>query len=321
MCNSSKCNGCNQTPLCSQSDCSCPVKDLSTDCILYTGDDLSCTGVKSGTIMTDLINQIDTYICQVSTLINNSMSLINVGLGTQIYKGLNILGKREIRSITTTNPIVTVGLSTDSKEIAIGVDEQELSDFIAENTTPGIGGEGTVNYVARWTPNGETLGIGLIKDNGETLAFNAILDPSVFMNIRTVKPYGVYSLNNSTEPVIKNGVYGLSLGISTGENRGVEGHAASSETLNTAVCGRALSESGSEAVGGDFSAQGAGTNYAAKLKDGTEGLGKVLTCITSDGKTNWGKVTSNYTTGATGSFTSQDGKTITVTNGLITNIV
>jgi hypothetical protein len=39
------------------------------------------------------------------------------------------------------------------------------------------------------------------------------------------------------------------------------------------------------------------------------------------GDTTWSKVTSTHTTGATGSFTSNDGKTITVTNGLITSII
>jgi hypothetical protein len=48
--------------------------------------------------------------------------------------------------------------------------------------------------------------------------------------------------------------------------------------------------------------------------------GQVL-AYSSAGVSGWGKVTSTNTTGASGSFTSNDGKTITVTNGLITNIV
>lgn len=51
------------TSTCTTTDCSCPVKDLSTDCVLYTGNDLACSGIKKGTILTELIQQLDTYIC------------------------------------------------------------------------------------------------------------------------------------------------------------------------------------------------------------------------------------------------------------------
>ena len=63
MCGNSTCYQCNQQPLCNQNDCSCPVKDLSTDCVLYTGADLTCSGIKSQTILTELIQQLDEFIC------------------------------------------------------------------------------------------------------------------------------------------------------------------------------------------------------------------------------------------------------------------
>lgn len=54
---------CNQPPNCTTNDCSCPIKDLSTDCVLYTGDDLPCSGIKKNTIITELIQQLDTFVC------------------------------------------------------------------------------------------------------------------------------------------------------------------------------------------------------------------------------------------------------------------
>lgn len=51
------------TSTCTTADCACPIKDLSTDCVLYTGNDLACSGIKKGTILTELIQQLDTYIC------------------------------------------------------------------------------------------------------------------------------------------------------------------------------------------------------------------------------------------------------------------
>ena len=67
---------------------------------------------------------------------------------------------------------------------------------------------------------------------------------------------------------------------------------------------------------------GTGGGYALKLRDGTETLtgGKFLRDM-GNGKANWADITSADTTGASDTFQSADGKTITVTNGLITSIV
>lgn len=59
---------------------------------------------------------------------------------------------------------------------------------------------------------------------------------------------------------------------------------------------------------------------ALMVYEGVTTTNKVLISVTSQGKATWGKVDSNRTTGASGTFTSANGKTITVTNGLITSI-
>jgi hypothetical protein len=59
------CNECNSSAtICSPAtECSCPVKDLSTDCVQYTGDDLACSGIKKGTILTEFLQQLDEFVC------------------------------------------------------------------------------------------------------------------------------------------------------------------------------------------------------------------------------------------------------------------
>ncbi len=99
-CQNSTCYQCNQPTLCVTNDCSCPVKDLSTDCILYTGDDLDCSGIKNKTILTDLIQQLDEFICNLT---GQSTVLISVGTGTSIYKGVDLQGRKEIRTIKVNN--------------------------------------------------------------------------------------------------------------------------------------------------------------------------------------------------------------------------
>jgi hypothetical protein len=184
-----------------------------------------------------------------------------------------------------------------------------------------VGGSGTLNFLARWTPNGSTLGTGLIQDNGSTISIGTTLDPNTFINASTTKIAGIVIINENTTNVIRNAISASTNGISAAENRGIEALAMNSTLLNTGVSGNAISELGADAVGGSFNSSGSGTNYSLQLRDGTQAVNKVLASMTSDGKSNWSKVTSNYTTGATGSFTSQDGKTVTVTNGLITSIV
>lgn len=45
---------------CGQSiDCGCPIKDLSTDCVLYTGDGLENLGVEQNTILTYILSTLD----------------------------------------------------------------------------------------------------------------------------------------------------------------------------------------------------------------------------------------------------------------------
>lgn len=96
--------GCvNNNPCTELPKCTCPIKDLYTDCVKYNGPKLECSGVESGTILTKALQKIDAFICSKFDSINSFISLINVGEGARVYKGNNNLGQKEIRSITTTN--------------------------------------------------------------------------------------------------------------------------------------------------------------------------------------------------------------------------
>jgi hypothetical protein len=93
------CHKCNNPSICKQDDCSCPVRDLSTDCVLYTGKTLTCSGIQSKTVLTDLIEQLDEFIC---TLVQQSLSattLLSVGDGEEIYPGYDLQGRKKIRTI------------------------------------------------------------------------------------------------------------------------------------------------------------------------------------------------------------------------------
>ena len=118
---------------CVPTDCACPIKDFSTDCIQYTGDNLPCTEILQGTLMTEVILQLDTYLCDLSEQLANSFSLISIGDGTRVFRGVDGIGRKEIRSLISTNTIITIDLSVDDKEIEIGLDTLVLKDFIQDN--------------------------------------------------------------------------------------------------------------------------------------------------------------------------------------------
>ena len=128
MCNNSTCYQCNQPPLCAPNDCSCPIKDLSTDCVLYTGNDLSCSGIQSQTILTDLIQQLDEFICVLVEQSIFSTVLISVGSGADVYKGVDLQGRKEIKKINAVGDLVTV--TPNLNDISISIDEAELTNFI-----------------------------------------------------------------------------------------------------------------------------------------------------------------------------------------------
>lgn len=130
MCNNSTCYQCNQPPLCAPNDCSCPVKDLSTDCVLYTGNDLACSGIKSQTILTELIQQLDEFICTKVQEIAQTLVLINIGNGASVYRGTDLQGRKELRRIRKEGDLVVV--TEGSSDISISLDENTLTEFIQE---------------------------------------------------------------------------------------------------------------------------------------------------------------------------------------------
>ena len=118
MCGNSTCHECNQQPLCKQNDCSCPVKDLSTDCVLYTGADLTCSGIKSGTILTDLIQQLDDFICKITEAVGGGgFGLINIGTGSGIYRNTLLSGSKELRTLKAIGDFLQISFSSSNEEI------------------------------------------------------------------------------------------------------------------------------------------------------------------------------------------------------------
>jgi len=73
----------------------------------------------------------DAYICTAIAAITASINLINIGTGKQIYKGIDGIGRREIRSLITTGTLLTSTQNTN--DITFTIDTAALDTFIEAN--------------------------------------------------------------------------------------------------------------------------------------------------------------------------------------------
>jgi len=120
-------NICNPSPCQEPQDCSCPTI-LSTDCVTYGGNDLECSGIVTGQTLTETIEQLDTFICEKVDDITNALTLRNIGAGAKVYKGDDLLGRKELRTVTKTGNLVTI--TENSNDIAISINESNLTTFV-----------------------------------------------------------------------------------------------------------------------------------------------------------------------------------------------
>lgn len=133
----------------------------------------------------------------------------------------------------------------------------------------GVSGSGTVDYVVRWTPDGSTLGIGVIRDNGTNVAVGTTVNSVIRL------------LSYKDGATAGKAISGQNNSTSAGNNVGVDGQA-----YGTAPSG--------VNIGGWFLATGGGNNYAVKLQDGTQAAGLFLKSMTSAGEANWAPADNLY---------------------------
>ena len=129
-CNQNKCTGCNQTVYqsvhicneCPPEDCSCPIKDLSTDCSTYTGDDIkdgAITVVPKNTILSNALQLIVAYIRTAVDAVASNFTIINTGVGASIYSGISLIGEKKLRKLKSSDSSVTITEGADDIDITV----------------------------------------------------------------------------------------------------------------------------------------------------------------------------------------------------------
>lgn len=112
------CKGCKDRKPCNQNRCACPVKDMTASCVQYTGDPLECTGIETDQTLEEIIQQLDEAICEKVDSVSNFITLINIGGGSELYKGVNNLGQKEVRTLTSEDGTVAITQNEDTIDLA-----------------------------------------------------------------------------------------------------------------------------------------------------------------------------------------------------------
>lgn len=170
-CNQNTCNGCTQEfhicNTCPQEEpCDCPIKDFSTDCSTYKGDDIECSNVivvPKNTSLSKALQLIVSWACTRFSHVQNYFKIINTGIGASIYAGDTLIGEKKLRKLKSTDGSVTITQGTDDINFSV---EQIATDGSETKVTAGtnvaVTGNGTIAtpYVINATDTNTTYNAG-----------------------------------------------------------------------------------------------------------------------------------------------------------------
>ena len=227
----------------------------------------------------------------------------NIGISISVdttYTGSSMLGLLvDVGQSNPSNPNKYIGQFRDHTTEGVGkvltcIDSLGTAVWSATTQTPFINltsfGPQIDRYFSFWV--GDTVG-----DTGN-LAPSSALSENQYATL-CVGEHQSYDVHSKLEVVNQN-ILGPSgtefMGIHiynhtlSGMSTGIYSQAASSEEGQVIRIyeGQSYSDLGSQTtIGLDLNVGGAGTKYAVKLNDGSQGVGKVLTCLDSDGYARW----------------------------------
>lgn len=125
------CTKCQQKKPCTTTNnCACEVY-LTSDCINNVKAEFECLNISNGLSLTETLEAMDEQICVKLDTVTNYFTLINLGTGEEIYKGVNNLGQKEFKTLVKTGNLITI--NSDDNTVIIGLDEEALNTFIEAN--------------------------------------------------------------------------------------------------------------------------------------------------------------------------------------------
>jgi hypothetical protein len=206
-----------------------------------TGFEIYADGSFKGGMLYDSFSGLNGLYGPLSTAIATLSSAGNFGIGTGVSAPNS---KLEVNSgVANTSGIRLSQLTSASTAGASSgkvLSVNASGDVVLEAAGGGVSGSGTTNYVARWTPNGNTLGVGSLYDDGTNVGIGTAAPGSklevvgalansnsytLFSNslsTSTTGSIGSYNrneVNPTSVPLGSYGYYGsLNAVVSTGSN-------------------------------------------------------------------------------------------------------
>ena len=192
-CNQNNCTDCTQeVHICNQcpptEPCDCAVKDLSTDCSVFTGDSIECDSivvVAKNTILSDALANIISWSCTKFTELATYLRIVNVGTGASIYAGDNLIGEKKLRRLKSTNGSVIITQGTDDIDFSVpaGVIPDGSETKVTAGTNISVTGAGTIAtpYVINSTDTNTTYSAGTALSLVGTTFNNTAPDQTVVL--------------------------------------------------------------------------------------------------------------------------------------------
>ena len=227
--------------------------------------------------------------------------------GVKIGSGINVT----VDGTISVTPATAYSLPTASSTVLGGIKVGNGLAISGQGILSANIGQGTLNYVAKFTPDGYSIDDSLIQDDGSTVSIG-VAPASVkkfYVNSTTLQAIAGHTSANDC-----SGVYGYSSGAGSSISA-VKGYATGNATENIGVEGTGGSILGTVGIGGKFVASGNGTSYSLQLIDGTQGAGKFLKSVDGNGNANWADINPQKTISTNYTLTAADnGYSILVLN-------
>ena len=176
--------------------CTCEAR-VTSDCVTVSGATSNCLAIDDNLLLTDYLTQMDERICEKVDSVTNFIALENVGTGSQLYKGDNLLGKKQIRTVKSLDSALIVTQTADEIQLDLNLpaiippDGTETKLVSGTNTT--VAGNGSTA-----TPYSVNVSFPTPPDGSETKVI-AGTNTTVTGLGTTTSPYVINSLANGKE--------------------------------------------------------------------------------------------------------------------------
>jgi len=127
------CHTCNRPDPCSCKPKKACIKDLSTNNSVYTGIGLTCSGVVTGTPLTEVLQTLDAKICDMRQEFTDGVEIVNIGTGAEFYAGESESGQKEFKTLAAGNSIL---ITESEDEVTLDINPNWVEENIGSLIFP-----------------------------------------------------------------------------------------------------------------------------------------------------------------------------------------